>query len=178
MFNNNEKLETLEVRGLGGQVGIDKNGGISTRDIIEPLFSLCAEGDDYVLCVDNQRIVIPKYFEMNIKNISFFFHTISPTSESLAYSCHNHGTDFSNLKYKEMNVLYDTQNINVRIYEDVEYFIGSSSYASIFINNNEFAPYHAKILFDGNDIQIIDVAGSLKKTDENLYEFNSLQISF
>ena len=37
--------------------------------------------------VNDENILLPKYYKMNINNMDFFFYTISPTCESLSYAC-------------------------------------------------------------------------------------------
>ena len=88
-YQNNLSLknEYLEIRGLGSKIGLDRTGTITNSNVIEDYFSIYSINEEYVLNVNDENILLPKYYKMNINNMDFFFYTISPTCESLSYAC-------------------------------------------------------------------------------------------
>ncbi len=170
-------MQSLELRSFGGSVGVDNKGTISCNNVIEEFFSIYPIGEEYVLSVNDKNIILPKYFQMNIKNLEFFFHTITPTSEGVAYSCGDID-EILKKKYKKIHISYISQILSIKIFENVEYYLGSSPFTSICIKKKEFAPYHCKIIYDGDGLNFIDVAGTLKKEDKNLYTHGVMSISF
>lgn len=178
-YKNNQKsnLQSLELRGFGGVVGIDKQGVITNNNIVEEFFSVYAVGEEYVLHVDNNNIVLSKFFEINIRNREFFFHTITPTAESLSYSMGNIDNCIKEDRL-EINVSYVSEVLTIKLFKNIEYYLGSSPFSSIYLDKKEFAPYHCKLIFNESGLNIIDIAGTLKKEKDNLYSNGLALISF
>ncbi|MGI6680738.1 MAG: hypothetical protein ACOX3T_04565 [Bdellovibrionota bacterium] len=173
------KNEYLQIRGLGGSVGLDKRGSIASEDILEHYFRVDAIGKEYVLKVGEQNILLPKYFKANINNIDFIFYTTSPTSESLTYTYYDLDSfDIKNKKFITLNLSYNLTMLSIKIYEGIEYYLGSSKVSSICIAENFVAPYHSKITYENEQIKIVDVAGSLKKEGEYAYSLNDISLVF
>lgn len=169
----------LEIRGLGGSVGIDKTGSITMSNILEYYFSIYSIGQEYVLSVNEQNVLLPKYYEMKINNIVFYFYTILPTNESLAYTCYNQ--DLMNVKNRDFVVLNIQQNlslITIKLYTNIEYYLGSSIVSSIYLNQKFIAPYHLKIIVNKNQFNIVEIAGRVKKESDTLYAINDISLEF
>ena len=180
-YQNNMTLknEYLEVRGLGGRIGLDRTGSISKDNIIEDYFSIYSMNEEYVLSVNGENILLPKYYKMNINNMDFFFYTVSPTCESLTYACINENlNDLKNRNYITLTLTNKLKVLDIKLYENVEYYLGSSQVSSIFINENFVAPYHSKIVYSDNKIKVIDIAESLKKENDFLYMLNDISLEF
>lgn len=180
-YQNNLSLknEYLEIRGLGSKIGLARTGTITNSNVIEDYFSIYSINEEYVLNVNDENILLPKYYKMNINNMDFFFYTISPTCESLSYACFD--KDLSQVKEKDFITLTINHNLkilDIKLYEGVEYYLGSSKVSSIFLDENFVAPYHTKIKYIDKKIQVIDVAGSLKKEDDYSYILNDILLRF
>lgn len=176
------KKEYLEIRGLEGQVGITSTGSISTNNIIEKYFEIEGMYDKYALKYNEnneaQNILLPKYFEATINNVKFFFYTISPTCEALAYTCFDlDNNTLNDKKFITLNLTHNLKVITINLYEGIEYYLGSSKVSSIYINNSLVAPYHTKIMYQ-DELIISEIAGELKKESENLYTLNDISLEF